>query len=137
LYTTFGNLGAALQFAYPEVTWELERFSVRGKKAGQRWLKVKIEELLPTVEIIEDYLHPELFWGMFSSSFFIPLIPLLNLLEENSDRHVELDLWLPHFRIAIEFQGMSLFGPSARFVLNFRRASLLQCGTCFWTQRHV
>jgi hypothetical protein len=43
----------------------LDKFSFRGKKAEQRRLKVKIEELLPGVEVVEEYQHPLLFWGMF------------------------------------------------------------------------
>jgi hypothetical protein len=64
LYSKFETLGNALQYAYPEISWELDKFSIRGKKSGQRWLRAKIEELLPGIEIIEDFKHPELTWGM-------------------------------------------------------------------------
>jgi hypothetical protein len=67
LFSKFDNLGNALQYAYPEFNWELDKFGIRGKKSGQRWLRVKIEELLPGIEIIEDYQHPDLMWGMRSS----------------------------------------------------------------------
>jgi hypothetical protein len=65
LYTKFGNLANALQYAYPDISWDFSKFSVRGKKSGQRWLKLKIEELLLGIEVVEDYQHPELTWGLF------------------------------------------------------------------------
>eukprot|EP01124_Arcella_intermedia_P007812 TRINITY_DN14839_c0_g3_i2.p1 TRINITY_DN14839_c0_g3~~TRINITY_DN14839_c0_g3_i2.p1 ORF type:complete len:256 (+),score=59.03 TRINITY_DN14839_c0_g3_i2:81-770(+) len=38
LYPAFGNLGKALQYAYPDIHWDLPKFSSRGKKAAQRYL---------------------------------------------------------------------------------------------------
>jgi hypothetical protein len=73
LYSKFGNLGSALQYAYPEVKWDLSKFSLRGKKSEQRWLKVNIEELLSGIEIVEDFHHPDLFWGMFWSIWCLSL----------------------------------------------------------------
>lgn len=100
LCNKFGNLGTALQYAYPEIQWDLSVFGSRGKKkAGQRWLKMKIKELLPGTVIIEDFLHPDLNW-------------------DDSDRKMELDLWIPQYGIGIEFQGeqhythVDVFGPS-------------------------
>jgi hypothetical protein len=89
----FENLGNALRFAYPELDWDLTQFSMRGKKSGQRWLKVVIKQLLPGMEIVEDYQHPELLLGVL---WFC-------LLKSNS---LELDLWIPLHRIAIEYQGL-------------------------------
>lgn len=61
----FGSLGHALQFAFPEYPWDLSKFSLKGKKASQRWLLVQIRQLLPVAyDIIEDYHHPDLIWGM-------------------------------------------------------------------------
>jgi hypothetical protein len=57
-------LGNALIYAYPEYPWELSKFSFRGKKSTQRWLYHKLKELLPNVEIIEDFDHPDLVWGI-------------------------------------------------------------------------
>jgi hypothetical protein len=65
LNVKFDNLGNALQYAYPEINWELDKFAIRRKKSGQRWLRVKIEELLPGIEIIEDFQHPDIS-GKFS-----------------------------------------------------------------------
>lgn len=94
----FGNLGGALRYAFPDVEWSSSFFAVTRKKSVQRWLKLQIENLVPGVEIVEDYLHPELNWGklMFSSVY----------LAENI-KHMELDLWLPAYRIGIEYQGKS------------------------------
>eukprot|EP01124_Arcella_intermedia_P023473 TRINITY_DN3740_c0_g5_i1.p1 TRINITY_DN3740_c0_g5~~TRINITY_DN3740_c0_g5_i1.p1 ORF type:complete len:451 (-),score=106.92 TRINITY_DN3740_c0_g5_i1:69-1256(-) len=102
LYSIFGNLGGALQLAFPEVSWEQDKFSFRGKKSRQRWLKVILQQILPeNTLIIEDYLHPELKW------------------EEDSRYKMELDLWVPKFQMALEYQGehhyhdlCSAYGPS-------------------------
>ena len=51
-------------YAYPEYPWDLSKFRFRGKKSTQRWLYFKLKELLPNIDIIEDYLHPDLIWGM-------------------------------------------------------------------------
>jgi hypothetical protein len=71
LFLKFESLGDALQYAYPEFDWDLSKFSMRGTKAGQRWLRALIEELLPGgTEIVEDYHHPELVWGVCSGVNF-------------------------------------------------------------------
>jgi hypothetical protein len=57
-------LGGALQSAYPEIEWDLSKFAFKGKKSVQRWVKVTIKGLLPGCEVVEDYKHPDLFWGM-------------------------------------------------------------------------
>lgn len=102
LYNKFGSLGAALQYAYPEVRWDLSAFSFRGKKKSvQRWLKLRMTELLPDVEIIEDYQHPELSWGTCVMRLLLRCADVL----DGSDRNVELDLWLPEYRIGVEYQG--------------------------------
>jgi hypothetical protein len=67
LSAKFENLGTALQFAYPEIEWDLSKFSFTRKKSEQRWLRLSIEKILPKVEIMEDYLHPDLNWGVFGS----------------------------------------------------------------------
>lgn len=63
LYEKFTNLGLALKYAYPDCDWEHSLFVSRGKKATQRLLKVRIQELMPGTEIVEDYKHPDLVWG--------------------------------------------------------------------------
>lgn len=63
LYKKFAHLGAALQHAYPEITWNHDKFNLCAKKSVQRLLKMKIEELLPEVEVIEEFKHDDLSWG--------------------------------------------------------------------------
>jgi hypothetical protein len=76
LYTKFGSLTAALQYAFPEISWDLGKFSVRGimKKSAQRWLRVVMAQLLPEAEILEDFQHPELLWGMSAFGSFRILV---------------------------------------------------------------
>ena len=65
LFDKFRNLGKALKFAYPEFDWNEKLFSFRGKKSAQRWLYVKLKDIIPeNVEIFEDFLHPDLLWGV-------------------------------------------------------------------------
>eukprot|EP01124_Arcella_intermedia_P023593 TRINITY_DN3774_c0_g1_i1.p1 TRINITY_DN3774_c0_g1~~TRINITY_DN3774_c0_g1_i1.p1 ORF type:complete len:364 (+),score=65.72 TRINITY_DN3774_c0_g1_i1:160-1251(+) len=89
LYGVFGNLGKALQWVYPEWTWERERFSEsRKKKSSQRWLRVTLQKLLPLETlIVEDYLHPDLLW------------------DTNTGQKMELDIWVPSYNLALEYQG--------------------------------
>lgn len=100
VYAKFGSLGSALAYAYPDIRWDFQKFAHRGKKAEQRRLRVALESLLPGVAIIEDYQHPELIW-------------------KNSDRPIELDLWIPKLQVSLEYQGEHhyhsldlAFGPS-------------------------
>ena len=64
LLKQFGSLGNALKSAYPEFDWQFSKFSTKGKKSTQRWLVVKLRELLPNATILEEYFHPELSWGI-------------------------------------------------------------------------
>jgi hypothetical protein len=64
LLNKYGTFGNALKEIYPEYSWDLDKFSYKGKKSTQRWLYFKLKELLPNVDIIEDYNHPNLVWGM-------------------------------------------------------------------------
>jgi len=60
----FNNVGRALQYAYPEIPWNMLKFSCKGKKSGQMWLIQKIKQVLPDdSDIEEDYSHPDLHWG--------------------------------------------------------------------------
>jgi hypothetical protein len=64
-------------------------------------LRLLIEELLPGIEIIEDYQHPELTWGVILLAFLCLVYVI-----DNSTRRAELDLWIPTFQIGLEYQGM-------------------------------
>lgn len=70
LFSVHGSLGQALQFAFPEGSWDLTKFSNRGKRSQQRWLGILLKKLLPEgTTILENFLHPELEWG--NLSFFL------------------------------------------------------------------
>lgn len=96
----FGNFGKALQFAYPDISWDSDKFIFKGKKSVQRRLKIMIAQLLPNVEILENFLHPEVPWGIILLFLFLIII-------ENFDRRIELDLWIPQHAVGIEYQGRS------------------------------
>eukprot|EP01124_Arcella_intermedia_P002785 TRINITY_DN11518_c0_g1_i4.p1 TRINITY_DN11518_c0_g1~~TRINITY_DN11518_c0_g1_i4.p1 ORF type:complete len:468 (-),score=107.57 TRINITY_DN11518_c0_g1_i4:30-1433(-) len=106
LYSIFGNLGKALRYAFPEVDWDISLFSNRGKKCRQRWLRVILEQILPEkTEIYEDYLHPQLFW-------------------EETNSKMQLDIWVPRYKMALEYQGehhyhdfCEVYGPSGTLSL--------------------
>eukprot|EP01127_Copromyxa_protea_P014851 TRINITY_DN4197_c0_g1_i1.p1 TRINITY_DN4197_c0_g1~~TRINITY_DN4197_c0_g1_i1.p1 ORF type:complete len:722 (+),score=134.76 TRINITY_DN4197_c0_g1_i1:213-2168(+) len=111
LYTAFKSLGTALKFAYPEIEWDESKFSFRGKKSGQRWVRVVLEQILPEkCEIFEDFLHPDLLW------------------DENSKQRMELDIWVPKYNLALEYQGQQhyydmhhAYGPSGTIALYSER----------------
>jgi hypothetical protein len=90
----------------------MRAFSLRGKKSEQRLLKIKLEQLFPGIEIVEEYYHPELSWGMCSVIIvFIITTTIITTIRfkynslENSDRRFELDIWIPKYRIGFEYQG--------------------------------
>ena len=90
----FGNIGNALEYAYPNAEWNSEIISSKKKKkVGQRflflgnlfdiyfleicsifflklknyrWLSVMLKDIFACeIEILEDFLHPDLTWGIF------------------------------------------------------------------------
>jgi len=87
LFRRYGNIGLALKFAYPEYPWQLYKFELRSKKSAQRWLLIKISNLLPKgTVIIEDYRSEELTWGDIRKS-------------------VQFDVWIPSLSLVLEYQG--------------------------------
>eukprot|EP01124_Arcella_intermedia_P025305 TRINITY_DN4503_c1_g2_i2.p1 TRINITY_DN4503_c1_g2~~TRINITY_DN4503_c1_g2_i2.p1 ORF type:complete len:395 (-),score=66.80 TRINITY_DN4503_c1_g2_i2:843-2027(-) len=101
LFKTFGTLGKALQYVYPDMQWDFAKFSLRGKKSTQRWLRILLQQLLPDTDVFEDFLHPDLVW------------------DDQSNQRMELDLWVPKYNLALEYQGEhhyynlhSAYGPS-------------------------
>eukprot|EP01124_Arcella_intermedia_P021465 TRINITY_DN3009_c0_g4_i2.p1 TRINITY_DN3009_c0_g4~~TRINITY_DN3009_c0_g4_i2.p1 ORF type:complete len:403 (+),score=83.86 TRINITY_DN3009_c0_g4_i2:9-1217(+) len=88
IHYKFGDIGKALQWMYPEEEWNQHKFSIRQKKSTQRWLRVMLQQILPPKTLIfEDFLHPDLLW------------------DETTDHKMELDLWVPQFNLALEYQG--------------------------------
>eukprot|EP01126_Amoeba_proteus_P062281 TRINITY_DN8440_c0_g2_i1.p1 TRINITY_DN8440_c0_g2~~TRINITY_DN8440_c0_g2_i1.p1 ORF type:complete len:587 (-),score=81.09 TRINITY_DN8440_c0_g2_i1:266-2026(-) len=89
VFQKYKKLGVALQQAYPEIEWDMCKFSCTRKRSGQRWLKVVLSRLLPSnTEITENYLHQELFWASTSYT-----------------QKMELDIWVPEYNLALEYQG--------------------------------
>ena len=57
IFSKFGSLGIAMQVAYPEMKWKMDLFSIGNKRAGQRWLRALVEELLPEIVVEEEKIH--------------------------------------------------------------------------------
>jgi len=86
MFHRYGNLGVALKFAYPEHPWELHKFEIRYKESAQHWLVVTVRNLLPGVDVYENYSFPDLCW-------------------EDTGGHVEFDIWIPSLNLVLEYQG--------------------------------
>lgn len=97
LYLKFGSWHKLLQFGYPEHDWDAIRLTSGSKRSIQRWLGLKITELLPGTEIFEEFYHPDLFWNGASG------------------QNIQLDLWIPDFDIAFEYQGQQHYSDSTVF----------------------
>jgi hypothetical protein len=64
LYNKFGNLGKALEYAYPEINWIPAQFFSRRKKSEQRLLRVNLQQVLPpSTDIVEEPLLSRLQFG--------------------------------------------------------------------------
>eukprot|EP01125_Pyxidicula_operculata_P005516 TRINITY_DN1952_c0_g1_i5.p1 TRINITY_DN1952_c0_g1~~TRINITY_DN1952_c0_g1_i5.p1 ORF type:complete len:453 (-),score=35.59 TRINITY_DN1952_c0_g1_i5:3-1361(-) len=87
------SLFYTLQIGYPWIKWDREKF-LAIKKSSQRWLYLKTKEIFPPqTAIIEDYLFSH----------------------ENSSKPVEFDIWIPEYRLALEYQGeQHYFGVKSR-----------------------
>jgi hypothetical protein len=78
-----GGLSSVLKLLYPNHNWKPELFaSIRGKKASQRWLSLRVKDLFPSMEILEDYL-------------------ILDL----QGNKVEIDVYIPSLKLGFEYQG--------------------------------
>eukprot|EP01126_Amoeba_proteus_P062279 TRINITY_DN8440_c0_g1_i18.p1 TRINITY_DN8440_c0_g1~~TRINITY_DN8440_c0_g1_i18.p1 ORF type:complete len:473 (-),score=86.32 TRINITY_DN8440_c0_g1_i18:2687-4105(-) len=89
VYKKFKKIGVALQHAYPEIEWDMSKFSCPRKRSGQRWLKVVLSRLLPpNTELHENFLHHQLFWDTTTNI-----------------QNMELDIWVPEYNLALEYQG--------------------------------
>lgn len=98
-----GKLSSALAFAYPDYDWTSLFLARQGGKkwSRQRELVTLVTKLLPgETEIVENYLHPELKWGKIS---FLSIVVFLFL--AGTDRNVEIDIWIPEYKLGFEYQG--------------------------------
>jgi len=77
----------------------LNNFPKYPKKSSQRWLLLQIKKLLPEdTEIVEDYHHPLLSWT-----------------SEPLTLKMQVDIWVPKYNLAIEYQGEQHFHDIAGF----------------------
>jgi len=111
---SYGNLGDALALAYPKQQWDLNMFSRIGKKSAQRWLALQLKKILPEdTQIFEDFRHPLLTWT-----------------DDSISAKMQIDLWIPTYNLAIEYQGehhfheITGFGPSGTLALYENRDTL-------------
>ena len=84
LLRKYGSKNALLEIAYPDYNWNKFLLSKRDKRSAQRWLFLQVQELFPGLEIIEDY--------------------ILHISRE-SKISVELDVFIPKYNLALEYQG--------------------------------
>lgn len=73
-----------------------------------RWLYIQLRKLFPDEEIYEDYLHPDLKWANATHPESNSLSPSPSSSPSSissSLNNIELDLWLPQFNLAFEYQG--------------------------------
>merc|ERR1739848_602588 len=55
-----GGLYEIAKKEYPDYQWDKKKFSIKDKRSRQREMIVKLKELYPNTEIIEDYICSEL-----------------------------------------------------------------------------
>lgn len=85
LIAKYKKLHTILSIGFPEVEWSAHEFKSRNKKSAQRWLFLKLLDLYPNEEIIEDYLHAQL--------------------TRISDMCIQFDVFIPALNIAFEYHG--------------------------------
>jgi len=85
-----GGLRKILPEYYPEYNWDLKKFEGIHFKASQKRVTILMGELFPNVEIWSDYVHPDLKYP-------------------DSNRSMELDIYIPALSLAVEYNGPQHF----------------------------
>ena len=80
-----GKFINVLKFAYPDEKWDKKLLRINRKRAEQRMLFISLKHLIPNTEIIEDFLHWEI--------------------NRKNNVSVELDIFIPEYSLAFEYQG--------------------------------
>eukprot|EP01126_Amoeba_proteus_P048742 TRINITY_DN5656_c0_g1_i8.p2 TRINITY_DN5656_c0_g1~~TRINITY_DN5656_c0_g1_i8.p2 ORF type:complete len:261 (+),score=63.65 TRINITY_DN5656_c0_g1_i8:875-1657(+) len=89
------KLQELLNLFYPNVEWDKSLLLSREKRAEQGHLLKLVRELFPKFEILENYKSPNMVY--------------------ESGRSVELDIFIPHLSLALEYQGVQHYKSSAYF----------------------
>lgn len=95
LLRRYGGLGHILRQVYPDVAWNWQELRKRDKRSSQRFLFIQLARLFPDYEIIEDYSYKDV--------------------ARVSGQSVELDIFIPHFRLAFEYHGIHHYKDTAAF----------------------
>ena len=95
LLRLYGGLGNILQIVYPDKNWSLRKFKIRDKRSAQWWLFLQISKLFPDDEVIEEYNHQEM--------------------TRHSGQNVELDIFIPNRKLAVEYHGIHHYKDTAAF----------------------
>ena len=72
---------------YPDINWNIDYLTRKDKRAKQRWLSLCITQLFPNEEVIEEFRFGK------------------NQFERLSGKEIEIDVYVPRFRLAFEYNG--------------------------------